>query len=118
MFALILLFNLEANFNGFTFESFKLIERIIIFCTNIIIRPSPNSTAESIKKKNVNDNKLRLSYDNPINKVITYKVIHKISAVKSRCRAVFTFKAILANSIKNKKNMKLKSPKVIIYTMF
>ena len=45
-----------------------------------------------------------------------YKVIHRISAVRSKCSAVFTLSAILANMIKNIKNMKLKSPNVIKYS--
>ena len=42
-----------------------------------------------------------------------YNVIQSISAVRSKCKAVFTFRAILANIIKNIKNIKLKSPNVI-----
>ena len=41
--------------------SFKLIDLVIIFWTNIIINPKPNSTADRIKKKNVNESIFRLS---------------------------------------------------------
>ena len=109
------MFNREANLIGFTLESFKLIDLIIIFWTSIIINPKPNSTAESIKKKNVKDSKFRLSYASPMKRVIIYKVIHKISAVNNKCRAVLMFNAILVNIIKKRKKIKLKSPKVIIY---
>lgn len=79
------------------------------------MRPKPNSTADKIKKKNVNERRFKLSYASPIKSVIIYKVIHRISAVNSKCRAVFTFSAILANIIKNIKKIKLKSPSVIDY---
>ena len=59
--AFILLLSREANLIGFTFESLRLIDLMIIFCTNIIIRPNPNSTADNIKKKNVKDSKFKLS---------------------------------------------------------
>jgi len=48
-----------------------------------------------------------------MNRVIIYNVIQSISAVRSRCSAVFTFKAMLANMIKKIKKIKLKSPNVI-----
>jgi hypothetical protein len=88
-----------------------------MFWTSIIINPKPNSTAESIRKKNVKDSKFRLSYASPIKRVIIYKVIHRISAVNSKCRAVLMFNAILVNIIKKRKKIKLKSPKVIIYVL-
>jgi len=46
-----------------TFVSFecKLKVRIKICCSKRITKPTPNSTAENIKKKKVKDNKLRLS---------------------------------------------------------
>ena len=50
-----------------------------------------------------------------MNSVIIYNVIQRISAVNSKCSAVLTFRAILANIIKNIKKMKLKSPNVIKY---
>ena len=72
--------------------------------------PSPNSTAERIKKKNVKDNIFKLSNSNPRINTIIYKVIHNSSAVNKRCNAVFIFNAILANIIKNNNNTKFKSP--------
>ena len=81
--------------------------------TNIIIKPRPNSTADKIKKKNVNDSILRLSNTRPMNKHVMYKVIHKSSAVNNKCNAVLTFNAILINMIKNKINIKFISPKTI-----
>ena len=82
--------------------------------TNIIIRPKPNSTADKIKKKKVKDIIFILSKTNPINKHSMYNVIHNNSAVNNKCNAVFTFNAILVNIIKNKINMKFKSPNIII----
>jgi hypothetical protein len=65
-----LLFKRDENFNELTFESFKFIERMIIFWTSIIIKPRPNSTADSIRKKKVRDRRFKLSYAKPINSVI------------------------------------------------
>ena len=42
-------------------------------------------------------------------------MIHKNSAVNSKCRDVFTFIVILAKSIKNNKIIKFISPNVIKY---
>lgn len=56
-----LLLNLRAIFALFDEESVKLIDLRKIFCTNIITRPNPNSTAESTRKKNVKDRRFRLS---------------------------------------------------------
>ena len=83
-------------------------------CTNIIINPKPNSTADKIRKKNVSERMFKLSKIKPTKRHITYKVIHKSSAVNSKCRAVFIFKTILVNITKNKINIKLISPKTII----
>ena len=82
--------------------------------TNIIIKPKPNSTADNIKKKKVKEIIFILSKTSPMNKHDMYNVIHSSSAVNNKCRAVFTFNAILINIIKNKINMKFKSPKTII----
>jgi hypothetical protein len=53
------IFNLFKNlvniFNTLLLLSFKFIDRLNIFCNNIIINPIPNSTADKIKKKNVNE---------------------------------------------------------------
>jgi hypothetical protein len=72
-----------------------------MFCINIMTRPIPNSTADNTKKKKVKDKKLTLSYNSPIESESTYSVIHSISAVNSKCRAVFTF-TIIVVSIKKK----------------
>lgn len=93
------------------YESFKLIDRKKMFCTNIRISPIPNSTAESTKKKKVNDSKFTLSNSVPTLSTIRYKVIHKSSAVKSRCRAVVTLELILIKSRKNIIIYKFTSPK-------
>ena len=45
----------------FTFESFRLIDLIIIFWTSIMTKPKPNSTADKIRKKNVSESRFRLS---------------------------------------------------------
>lgn len=61
----------------------------------------PNSTADKTKKKKVKDKKFRLSYKKPIERTITYKVIHSNSAVKSKCRAFETLNDILKKMRKN-----------------
>ena len=58
-------------------------------CINIITKPTANSTAEKIKKKNVKETKLRLSYDKPTMSVRAYRVIQISSAVSNRCNEVF-----------------------------
>lgn len=72
-----------------------------IFWISIITSPIPNSTADKTKKKKVKDKKLTLSYSSPIDNESTYNVIHSISAVNSKCSAVFTF-TIIVTSIKKK----------------
>ena len=81
-----------------------------IFCIRIITKPIPNSTADKTKKKNVNDKKLTLSYRNPMDKDNKYRVIHKISAVRSKCNAVFTFIIIVVNIRKKSTEKRLISP--------
>ena len=59
-------------------------DRKNMFCINNRMSPIPNSTADKTRKRNVRDIKFKLSYEIPIDNVIKYKVIHKISAVKSK----------------------------------
>ena len=82
-------------------------------CTSIITKPKANSTAENIRKKNVRESILTLSKMKPTSKTIIYKDIHSNSAVKSRCRAVFTFSIIVKKNIKNKIKTRFKSPNII-----
>ena len=82
-------------------------------CTSIIIKPRPNSTADSIKKKKVRDKIFKLSKINPINRQVIYNVIHNNSAVNNKCNAVLTFRAMLMNIIKNKMNIKFISPRTM-----
>lgn len=91
--------------------SYKLNERVKRCCNSNKINPTPNSIAEKIKKKKVRDKRFKLSYNNPINKVITYKVIHKSSAVKSRCSAVLVVLKKVLNSKKNSNIKVFKSPR-------
>lgn len=72
-----------------------------MFCISINTKPTPNSIAESTKKKKVNETRFKLSKIVPTHKTIRYRVIHKSSAVKSRWRAVVTLVLILAKRIKN-----------------
>ena len=92
-----LFINLVENLIILMLLSLRLIDLLIIFCKRIITKPIPNSTADKIRKKNVNDNIVSLSQITPIIKTSAYSVIHKNSAVKSKCIAVFTFINILAN---------------------
>lgn len=64
------LVNRVENFIQEELPSFKLRERIKMFCSNINIKPTPNSTADKTKKKNVKDKKFILSYDIPIDNTI------------------------------------------------
>jgi hypothetical protein len=48
------------------------------------IAQTSNSTAEKIKKKNVNDRIFKLSLTSPTNNTIAYKVIQSNSAVNSK----------------------------------
>lgn len=106
---------LEVNFRVFVLFRFNDIDLRNIFCIRIITRPKPNSTAESINKKNVKDSKLILLKIRPIIKVITYKVIHMNSAVRRRCRDVLTFKTTLKKIMKNRINKRFRSPKDMSY---
>jgi hypothetical protein len=54
--------NLELCLDQFLLLSDKCIDLKKMFCSNMITRPIPNSTADKTKKKNVSDNKLVLSY--------------------------------------------------------
>lgn len=86
----------------------------MIFWKSNKTRPIPNSIAEKTKKKNVKDNIFKLSKIKPTNKTIAYKEIHKISAVKSKWRAVLVFMKTL-NKIKKKKiNKRFKLSTVIL----
>ena len=92
--------NFVTNLKLFWVQSFKFIERNKTFWTKIITKPKPNSTADKIRKKKVRDSKFKLSKTKPLIRVNIYKVIHKNSAVKSKCKDVLTFIVILAKSIK------------------
>ena len=111
----VLVINRVENLNVFCVLSDKLSDLSIIFWTSIKISPSPNSTADNIRKKKVRESKFRLSNTRPIINEAAYKVIHNSSAVKSRWRAVLTFIAILAIKKKNINSIMFKSPILIIY---
>jgi len=94
--------NLVLYFTSFLELSFKLSDLVKTFCTKSRTNPTPNSTADKTRKKKVKDKKLALSYTIPKDNTSTYKVIHKISAVSSRCNAELTLIVILTIiSIKN-----------------
>ena len=103
--------NLELYLNQFLLLFDKSIDLKKIFCRRIRTNPIPNSIADRTKKKNVRESKLILSYKNPIERTIKYKVIHKISAVNNRCRALLTFRATLRKKRKKIIKYKLISPK-------
>jgi hypothetical protein len=81
-----------------------------MFCRRIITRPTPNSTADKIRKKKVSDKRFTLSYNNPTNKTKTYKVTQRNSAVSIKCKAVFIFITILVKIKKKISNIKFTSP--------
>jgi hypothetical protein len=62
--------NLELCFKKLLEESFRLIDLRNMFCVSISIKPIPNSTAESTKKKKVSDTKFTLSNNAPTLKTI------------------------------------------------
>ena len=80
-------------------------------CKSIRTNPTENSTAEKIKKKNVSDRRFKLSYIKPTSKVSAYSVIHTNSAVKSRCKAVFTWVVSVVRSTKVRIITRFMSPK-------
>jgi hypothetical protein len=102
--------NLLFCFNQFLLLSIKLTVLKKIFCNKIVINPIPNSTADSTRKKNVNDSKFMLSYKKPTLNTIMYKVIHNNSAVNSKCSALDILLDILSNIKKNRIKYKFKSP--------
>jgi len=106
---LILLKKRVRNFKELKFKLFKFIDLSIIYCNRIIIKPTPNSTADKIKKKKVKESRLRLLYIIADNKTRIYKVIHNNSAVNNKCNAVLTFIIILRNKIKKRIKIKFKS---------
>ena len=109
--------NLDANLKLFWVQSFRFIDRSSTFCTKIITRPNPNSTADNMRKKNVRDIKFKLSNISPEISVRMYRVIQRNSAVNKRCKEVLTFIVMLANIIIKSSIIKLISPKVISYTV-
>ena len=62
--------NLELCFKKLLDESFRLIDLRNMFWMSISIKPIPNSTAESTKKKKVNETRFTLSNNAPTLKTI------------------------------------------------
>lgn len=87
-------------------------------CNKIIIKPSANSAAENIRKKNVKESILTLSKIKPKTRTIIYKDIHINSAVNNKCKAVLTFKLIVKKKIKNRMKNRFKSPNNIYRLCF
>ena len=85
--------------------------RVSKCCISIITKPTANSTAEKIKKKNVKETRFKLSYTNPTINVKAYRVIQMSSAVSRRWSEVFVWVIKVLESIKNKINKRFKSPK-------
>ena len=110
--------NLKLCLDQFLLFSDRLIDLRNMFCSSIITRPIPNSTADKTKKKKVSDNIIMLSYKKPRDRAKIYNVIHKISAVRSRCRAFETLFDILLNIRKNNRKKRLRSPRYINYRGF
>jgi hypothetical protein len=81
-----------------------------MFCRRRRTRPTPNSTADNTRKKKVKERILMLSKTRPTARTITYRVIHKSSAVSNKCSAVLVFINTLKINIKKKRKSKFKSP--------
>jgi len=79
-------------------------------CISIITRPTPNSTAEKIKKKKDNESMLRLSKASPIIKTNPYRVIQRSSAVNNKCSDVLGLVSKVLKRNKNKITNVLISP--------
>ena len=77
----------------------------------MMTRPTPNSTAEKIRKKNVSDSKFKLSYARPISKVKEYKVIQRSSAVNNKCNDVFVLVVKVLNRNRKSRSRMFVSPK-------
>ena len=74
-------------------------------------KPTPNSTAEKIKKKKVRETKFKLSYIIPTIRVKPYKVIQSNSAVRRRCKEVLVLVTrVLINTVKSSRK-RFTSPK-------
>lgn len=76
---------------------FKVIDLVNINCISIKTKPILNSAADNIKKKNVNETKFTLFDKKPISKTIEYRVIHKNSAVSTKCSDVLILTTIDIN---------------------
>ena len=76
-------------------------------------KPTPNSTAEKIRKKNVSDIRLFVSYITPIRRVKAYRVIQRSSAVSSKCMDVLVLVKRVLNKIRNSPIKRFISPKII-----
>lgn len=99
------------NLKIFVSESFKFKVLRRICCSNSKTKPTPNSIAEKMRKKNVRDSIFKLSYTSPTNKTIEYRVIQSNSAVNNKCNAVFVLINKLPRIKKKKINKVFKSPK-------
>jgi hypothetical protein len=99
------------NLKIFVSESFRFKVRSRICCRSSKTRPTPNSIAEKMRKKNVRDRIFRLSYTSPTNKTMEYSVIQRSSAVNNKCNAVFVLINKLPRIKKKKINRVFKSPK-------
>jgi hypothetical protein len=95
----------------FVSESFRFKVLSKMCCNRSNTRPTPNSIAEKIRKKNVNDSIFKLSYTRPTNRTMEYKVIQSNSAVSNKCRAVLVLINKLPKIKKKKINKVFKSPK-------
>lgn len=99
------------NLKGVFPETSKFRLRVIKCCSSMITKPTPNSTAEKIRKKNVNDSRLRLSYARPIRRVREYKVIQRSSAVNNRCSDVLVLVVKVLSKKRKSRSRMFVSPK-------
>ena len=96
-----------------SFDSSKLRSRVrVIVCwNNVKTSPTENSTAESIRKKNVKETKFRLSLAKPLTKVREYNVIQINSAVRRRWIDELVYTTNDERRTKKSKIKRLMSPK-------
>ena len=99
------------NLDGILPDTSKLRVRVIKCCISSSTSPTPNSTAENIKKKNVRESRLRLLYTRPTSRVSAYKVIQSNSAVSNRCKEVLVLVIRVLKMSKKRANRILISPK-------
>lgn len=91
---------------------FTPVERVIVFWINKRSNPTPNSIAEKMRKKKVNEIIFTSLTTYPIRRARAYNVTHSISAVNKRWRKETTLTEMLKKSSKNSSRKVFASPNI------